>query len=77
MSEAKMPLTIKLNNGCECPTIGVGTCRISNVEEVVYQSIKDGTRLIDTAKAYQNEEEVGKGIKRAIDENIVKEKIYL
>ena len=72
MSEAKMSLTIKLNNGCECPTIGVGTCRISNVEEVVYQSIKDGTRLIDTAKAYQNEEEVGKGIKRAIDENIVK-----
>ena len=67
-----MPLTIKLNNGYDCPTIGVGTCRISNVEEVVYQSIKDGTRLIDTAKAYQNEEEVGKGIKRAIDENIVK-----
>ena len=64
--------TVKLNNGLDCPSIGVGTCGISNVEEVVYQSIKDGTRLIDTAAIYRNEEEVGKGIKRAIDENIVK-----
>ena len=64
--------TLKLNNGLDCPSIGVGTCGISNVEEVVYQSIKDGTRLIDTAAIYRNEEEVGKGIKRAIDENIAK-----
>ena len=64
--------TLKLNNGLDCPSLGVGTCGISNVEEVVYQSIKDGTRLIDTAAIYRNEEEVGKGIKRAIDENIVK-----
>ena len=69
---SQLNTTLKLNNGLDCPTIGVGTCRISNVEEVVYQSIKDGTRLIDTAAAYKNEEDVGKGIKRAIDENIVK-----
>ena len=62
----------KLNNGLECPLIGVGTCNIKNVEEVIYQSIKDGVRLIDTAAKYENEEDVGKGIKRAIDENIVK-----
>ena len=71
MSELKKNY-IKLNSGFECPVIGVGTCNIKNVEEVVYQSIKDGTRLIDTAAKYKNEEEVGKGIKRAIDENIVK-----
>ena len=69
---AELTSKIKLNNGLECPIIGVGTCRINNVEDVVYQSIKDGTRLIDTAAAYKNEEEVGKGIKRAIEENIVK-----
>ena len=63
---------ITLNNGLSCPMIGLGTCAISNVEEVVYQSIKDGTRLIDTASIYKNEEDVGKGIKRAIDEGIVK-----
>ncbi len=74
MSESPKKITskIKLNNGLECPIIGVGTCNIKNVAEVIYQSIKDGTRLIDTAAKYENEEEVGKGIKRAIEENIVK-----
>ena len=55
-----------------CPKIGLGTCNLKEIEEVVFESIKDGTRLIDTAAIYRNEEEVGKGIKRAIDENIVK-----
>ena len=63
---------LTLNNGLVCPIIGLGTCAINNVEEVVYQSIKDGTRLIDTASIYKNEEDVGKGIKRAFDEGIVK-----
>ena len=63
---------IKLNNGLDIPIIGLGTTRMKNVEEVVYQSIKDGTRLIDTASIYKNEEGVGKGIKKAIDEKIVK-----
>ena len=58
--------TLTLNNGLACPIIGLGTCAINNVEEVVYQSIKDGTRLIDTASIYKNEEEVWKGIKRAM-----------
>ena len=62
---------IKLNNGYTCPIIGLGTSHNNN-EEVIYQSIKDGTRLIDTAAAYKNEEEVGRAIKKAIDEKIVK-----
>jgi diketogulonate reductase-like aldo/keto reductase len=45
---------------------------MKNIEEVIYQSIKDGIRLIDTASIYKNEEEVGKGIKKAMDEKIVK-----
>jgi len=72
MTDKNSPLSLILNNGEKCPAIGLGTCRINNVEEVVYQSIKDGTRLIDTASRYKNEEQVGKGIKRALDENIVK-----
>ena len=71
-SDKQLASKIKLNNGLECPIIGLGTCDMLNVEEVVYQSIKDGTRLIDTAAIYKNEEEVGKAIKRAIEENIVK-----
>ena len=66
-----MKKTMKLSNGIECPTIGLGAL-LAKSEDVVYQSIKDGTRLIDTASAYKNEDLVGKGIKRAIDEGIVK-----
>lgn len=62
---------IKLNNGYTCPVIGLGTCQ-SNNAELIYQSIKDGTRLIDTASGYKNEEQVGLGIKKALDDGIVK-----
>ena len=54
------------------PNIGIGTSNMKNVEEVLYQSIKDGVRLIDTASRYNNEEEVGKAINKAINEGIVK-----
>ena len=63
---------ISLNNGLSCPLIGLGTTRMKNVTEVVYTAIKDGTRLIDTASRYKNESEVGDGIKKAIDEGLVK-----
>ena len=63
--------TITLNNGFSCPLLGIGTSHMQNAADVIYQSIKDGTRLIDTASKYENEEEVGKGIKRAIEEGIV------
>ena len=60
-------------NGAKVPSIGLGTAFMtSDIAEVVYSSIKDGTRLIDTASKYGSEEGVGKGIKRAIDEGIVK-----
>lgn len=66
------PKFLKFSNGLNCPIIGLGTTRMKNVTEVVYQSIKDGTRLIDTASRYKNEEEVGKGINQAINEGLVK-----
>jgi diketogulonate reductase-like aldo/keto reductase len=60
-------------NGAKVPSIGLGTAFMtSDIAEVVYSSIKDGTILIDTASKYGSEEGVGKGIKRAIDEGIVK-----
>lgn len=64
--------TILLNNGIHMPRVGLGTHAIKNIEEVVYQSIKDGVRLIDTAAIYKNEKQVGIGIKKAIDEGVVK-----
>lgn len=72
MSENKIAKFFEYN-GAKVPSIGLGTAFMtSDIAEVVYSSIKDGTRLIDTASKYGSEEGVGKGIKRAIDEGIVK-----
>jgi diketogulonate reductase-like aldo/keto reductase len=43
---------IKLNNGREIPLMGLGTHRIQNADDIVYNSIKDGIRLIDTSTRY-------------------------
>ena len=48
-------MTVELNNGMKMPLIGLGSSRISNIVEVVSNSIKDGLRLIDTAFYYKNE----------------------
>ena len=55
--------------------LGLGTAQIGNtknISEVVYNSIKSGIRLIDTAEVYGSEVGVGLGIKKAIEEGIVK-----
>ena len=56
----------------QIPNIGIGTSSMNNVEEVLYQAIKDGVRLIDTASMYKNEIEVGKAINKAIEDGLVK-----
>ena len=66
-----LPVNKKLNNGKEIPYIGLGTSRISNIIDVVYNSIKDGMRLIDTAFKYGNEEDIGKGIKKALKRRFI------
>ena len=59
--------TIILNNGIEMPRIGYGVFRMKDpeeCEEAVVQAIQSGYRLIDTAAAYENEEAVGRAIRR-------------
>ena len=65
--------TVLLNSGYEMPIIGLGTWTQDDdtAENSVYEALKDGYRLIDTAQYYGNETGVGKGIQRAIDEGIV------
>lgn len=57
--------TVKLSNGVEMPLLGFGTLRLpqESCAEHVADAIKIGFRLIDAAKNYANEEEVGRGIK--------------
>ncbi|OSD05013.1 Aldo/keto reductase [Trametes coccinea BRFM310] len=59
---------IKLNNGNEIPIIGLGTWQ-SKPDEVInaveYALKEAGYRHIDCAWAYDNEKEVGEGIRRS------------
>ncbi len=65
---------VTLNTGAKMPLEGFGVFQIpdpAECEEVVYNAIKTGYRLLDTAAAYMNEEAVGKAVARAIADGIV------
>jgi diketogulonate reductase-like aldo/keto reductase/alkylhydroperoxidase/carboxymuconolactone decarboxylase family protein YurZ len=60
--------TVTLNNGVEMPIFGMGTYRITDLEEcerAVSEAIAAGYRLFDTAALYKNEEAVGRAIRRS------------
>jgi diketogulonate reductase-like aldo/keto reductase len=66
-----------LNNGVEMPILGFGVFQITDAEECersVYEAIRTGYRLIDTAASYENEEEVGKAIKRS---GVAREELFV
>ncbi len=65
---------IKLNSGHMMPALGLGTwtLRGKTCEDAVYAALKSGYRLIDTARYYGNEAEVGRAVRRAISEGICK-----
>lgn len=72
--------TVTLNSGYEMPILGLGTWTQSNEETAnsVYYALENGYRLIDTAQYYGNEEGVGKGLRRAIDNGIVtREEVFI
>src|SRR3954468_13692481 len=59
---------VALNNGLEMPILGFGVFQMTDLEECersVSDAIQTGYRLIDTAASYENEEAVGKGIRRS------------
>jgi 2,5-diketo-D-gluconate reductase A len=60
--------SVTLNNAVEMPLLGFGVFQMQDAEECersVYEALRTGYRLIDTAAAYQNEEAVGQAIKRS------------
>ena len=65
-----------LNNGIKMPMEGIGTflLKSAEAEESVYQALKAGYRLVDTANAYMNEKGVGRGIKKS---GVKREDIFL
>lgn len=71
---------VLLNSGYEMPILGIGCFMLSNeqAENSVYWALRDGYRLIDTARIYGNEVGVGRGIQRAINEGFVtREEIFV
>lgn len=71
---------VKLNSGYDMPILGLGTWTQNNeeTEKSVYQALKDGYRLIDTAQYYGNEKGVGDGLRKALDEGIVtREEVFI
>ncbi|MCI8916525.1 MAG: aldo/keto reductase [Oscillospiraceae bacterium] len=62
--------TVTLNSGYEMPLNGLGTYSLHGETCVnsVKSALASGVRLIDTASAYGNEEEVGQAVREAMEE---------
>ena len=69
---SETPRTVTLNTGYEMPALGLGTWTLTGAtcENAVYAALKAGYRLIDTAKYYGNETEVGNALRRAVSDGI-------
>lgn len=75
-----MERSVKLNLGFEMPVLGLGTWTLTGevCENAVYAALKDGYRLIDTAKYYGNETEVGNAVAKAVQDGICKrEEVFI
>jgi 2,5-diketo-D-gluconate reductase A len=69
--------SVTLNNGIGMPLLGFGVFQMNDAEECersVYEALRTGYRLIDTAAAYGNEEAVGNAIKRA---GVAREELFV
>ncbi|MBE6989178.1 MAG: aldo/keto reductase [Ruminococcaceae bacterium] len=67
---------ITLNNGINCPVVGIGTFMLSpaEAENSVREALKMGYSLVDTANAYVNERAVGRGMKES---GVKREDVFL
>jgi diketogulonate reductase-like aldo/keto reductase len=75
MATTKSPV-FKLNNGIEMPVLGLGVFNSppDTTMAAVRSAVTSGYRLIDTAAAYQNEQEVGEGIRAS---GIARDKLFV
>ncbi|KAJ9111497.1 hypothetical protein QFC22_006524 [Naganishia vaughanmartiniae] len=72
----ELPTQFRMNTGAYIPAVGLGTwqAKPGEVKDAVKHALSAGYRHIDGALIYQNEEEVGEGIKES---GIPREKLFL
>ena len=71
---------VMLNSGYKMPLNGLGTYSLhgDTCVNAVKSALENGVRLIDTASAYGNEEEVGRAVREAMEElGIPREEIFV
>ena len=70
MSKVVGSTVLKLNNGFTIPVLGLGTWtgKPGDVKAAIETAIDVGYKHIDCSPVYQNEDEVGQGLKTKIDE---------
>ncbi|KAH8889753.1 NAD(P)H-dependent D-xylose reductase [Thozetella sp. PMI_491] len=66
--------SLKLASGHDMPLVGFGIWKVplDNTANAVYEAIKLGYRHIDGAWDYTNSVEAGQGVRRAIEEGLIK-----
>ena len=76
--DPEMVTKIMLPDGTQMPQAAMGTFHSDNpdliegMDDIVIEAIRLGYRHIDCATAYQNEEIVGRALKKAVDKGLVK-----
>jgi diketogulonate reductase-like aldo/keto reductase len=65
---------LTLNTGLKMPPLGLGLWKMDKAccAQVVYDAIKTGYRLLDSACDYGNEQQTGEGIERALKDGLCK-----
>ncbi len=68
--------TVMLNSGYEMPIYGLGTYSLHDdvCKNSIQTALDNGIRLIDTAHAYENEEEIGEAIRNS---GVPREEIFV
>jgi len=77
MEEIRIDTKVKLNNGVEMPIFGLGVYqarRGRKTQEAVFNALKAGYRLIDTASMYENEKDVGEAVRKS---SIPREEVFI
>ncbi|PPQ64538.1 hypothetical protein CVT24_008440 [Panaeolus cyanescens] len=71
--------TITLSSGQELPQIGLGTwlSKPHEVENAVEIAVRNGYRHLDLAMVYQNQDEVGRALKKVIPSVVKREELFI